>query len=139
VWLIGNYVWKLAKGDRKRRVLVLEEVGTLLERPESARLVAHLYTLGRAYGLSVWSTTQLISDYTATLEGTRALDNAHTSLLLRQAKGGSLPAQARYGFSDQERVWLEGAATGEGWLTTPKGGGQLRICPAPEVLELLHG
>ena len=69
VWLIGDYTWKLAKRDRRRRILCMDEVKTLLEYPESARLVAHLYTLGRAYNLSVWSATQLLSDYTSTPEG----------------------------------------------------------------------
>ena len=49
--------------------------------------MAHLYTLGRAYNLSVWSATQLLSDYTSTPEGERALQSADTVLLLRQAAG----------------------------------------------------
>lgn len=137
IWLIGAYVWKLAKADRRRRVLVLEEVGTLLEHQESARLVAHLYALGRAYGLSVWSTTQLLSEYTATREGERALQNAPTVLLLRQAAGGGKVAQARYDLADDEREWLEAAATGSGLLLTPKGRGRLRVAPSAAVLRLM--
>jgi hypothetical protein len=47
---------------------------------------------GRAYNLSVWSATQLLSDYTATAERERALQSAGTVLLLRQAPpGGARP------------------------------------------------
>ena len=102
MWLIGDYTWKLAKRDRRRRILSMDEVKTLLEYPESARLVAHLYTLGRAYNLSVWSATQLLSDYTSTPEGERALQSADTVLLLRQAAGkGAEDARARYGLSER--------------------------------------
>jgi hypothetical protein len=112
--------------------------------PESARLVAHLYTLGRAYHLSVWSATQLLSDYTSTPEGERALQSADTVLLLRQtlhqaAGKGAEDARARYGLSDGDRAFLEAAPQGHGILRTPKGHARVRIAPSPWELELLGG
>jgi hypothetical protein len=140
VWLIGDHTWKLAKRDRKRRILSMDEVKTLLEYPESARLVAHLYTLGRAYHLSVWSATQLLSDYTATPEGERALQSADTVLLLRQAAGkGAEDARQRYGLSEGDRAFLEAAPQGCGVLRTPKGHARVRIAPSPWELELMGG
>jgi hypothetical protein len=140
VWLIGDYTWKLAKRDRKRRILSLDEVKTLLEYPESARLVAHLYTLGRAYHLSVWSASQLLSDYTSTPEGERALQSADTVLLLRQAAGkGAEDARARYGLSEGDRLYLEAAREGQGVLRTPLGHARVRIAPSPWELELMGG
>jgi hypothetical protein len=115
-------------------------VKTLLEYPESARLVAHLYTLGRAYNLSVWSATQLLSDYTSTPEGERALQSADTVLLLRQAAGkGAEEARARYGLSDGDRAFLETARQGYGILRTPLGHARVRVTPSPWELELMGG
>jgi hypothetical protein len=140
VWLIGDYTWKLAKRDRRRRLLSLDEVKTLLEYPESARLVAHLYTLGRAYNLSVWSATQLLSDYTDTPEGERALQSADTVLLLRQAAGkGAEDARARYGLSEPDRQYLEAARQGHGILRTPRGHCRVAVAPSPWELELMGG
>jgi hypothetical protein len=140
VWLIGDYVWKVAKRDRRRRILSMDEVKTLLEYPESARLVAHLYTLGRAYHLSVWSATQLLSDYGSTPEGERALQSADTVLLLRQAPGrGSGDAQARYGLTAGDRAWLEACGQGAGVLRTPKGTGRVQVTPSPLELALMGG
>jgi hypothetical protein len=140
VWLIGDHTWKLAKRDRRRRILSLDEVKTLLEYPESARLVAHLYTLGRAYHLSVWSATQLLSDYTSTPEGERALQSADTVLLLRQAAGkGAEDARARYGLSEGDRRFLEAAPQGHGILRTPLGHARVRVAPSPWELELMGG
>jgi hypothetical protein len=140
VWLIGDHTWKLAKRDRRRRILSLDEVKTLLEYPESARLVAHLYTLGRAYNLSVWSATQLLSDYTSTPEGERALQSADTVLLLRQAAGkGAEDARARYGLSEGDRLFLETAPQGHGILRTPLGHSRVRIAPSPWELALMGG
>src|SRR5262249_45425688 len=109
--------------------------------PESARLVAHLYTLGRAYHLSVWSATQLLADFTATPEGERALQGADTVLLpLRQAPGkGSADAQARYGLSAGDRLWLETCPQGRGVLRTPKGTARVHVTPSPWELELTGG
>ena len=140
VWLIGDYTWKLAKRDRRRRILSMDEVKTLLEYPESARLVAHLYTLGRAYNLSVWSATQLLSDYTSTPEGERALQSADTVLLLRQAAGkGAEDARERYGLSGGDRAFLEAAPQGHGILRTPLGHSRIKVAPSPWELELLGG
>jgi hypothetical protein len=140
VWLIGDFTWKLAKRDRRRRILSMDEVKTLLEYPESARLVAHLYTLGRAYHLSVWSATQLLSDYTSTPEGERALQSADTVLLLRQAAGkGAEDALERYGLSGGDRAFLEAAPQGHGVLRTPLGHSRVKVAPSPWELELLGG
>ena len=140
VWLIGDYTWKLAKRDRRRRILSMDEVKTLLEYPESARLVAHLYTLGRAYNLSVWSATQLLSDYTSTPEGERALQSADTVLMLRQAAGkGAQDAADRYGLSEGDRRFLEAAPQGHGILRTPLGHSRVRVSPSPWELELMGG
>ena len=114
VWLISAFVWRLAKQDRRKRIVVLEEVKPLLSYPESARMVAELYSLGRAYGLSVWSATQLESDYTATPEGARALENAET------------------------RLYFDGRV-GTCLLTTPKGEARVDVCPSPLELALMGG
>lgn len=140
VWLISDYVWKLAKRDRRKRILSMDEVAALLRYPESARLVAEAYTLGRAYNLSVWSATQLLSDYTTTPEGERALQSADTVLLLRQAAGkGAEDARARYGLSEGDRLFLETAREGHGILRTPKGRARVRVSPSPWELELMGG
>jgi hypothetical protein len=102
--------------------------------------VAHLYTLGRAYHLSVWSATQLLADDTATPEGERALQSADTVLLLRQAPGrGAADAQARYGLSAADRLWLETCPQGRGVLRTPKGTARVHVTPSPWELELMGG
>lgn len=137
IWLVGNFVWKAAKADRRRRILALEEVRTLLEYPESARLVAHLYSLGRAYGLSVWSATQRVGDFTATAEGRQALENAPTICLLRQAPGSVAEAGERFGLPDAEQVWLQGCRSGEGLLLGPRGRTRFQVMPPPAVLSLV--
>jgi hypothetical protein len=140
VWLIGDFTWKLAKRDRKRRILSMDEVKTLLENPESARLVAHLYTLGRAYNLSVWSATQLLSDYSSTPEGERALQSADTVLLLRQASGkGVEDAVARFGLSPENGSYLATAGQGSGILRTPRGSERVTVVPSPLELSLMSG
>jgi hypothetical protein len=138
VWIIGNHVWKLAKADRKKRVFSMDEVPSLLAHEESAMLVAELYTLGRAYGLSVWSMSQLPGDYTVTHQGRRALDMAHTKLLLHQTKG-ALQAREHFDLSDAEAVWLERCGRGKGLLITQRGNVRLAILPSPLELELMGG
>jgi len=138
VWIVGNYVWKLAKADRRRRIFSMDEVKALLEHEESALLVAELYTLGRAYGLSVWSMSQLPGDYTATHQGRRALDNSHTKLLLHQTKG-ALQAREYFDLADAEARYLETCGQGKGLLLTQRGTVRLAVVPSPLELELMGG
>jgi hypothetical protein len=140
VWTVGNLVWKLARTDRRRRILSLDEVKTLLAHEESARLVGDLYALSRAYGLMCVSASQLTSDYELTQEGERVLQNAHTALLLRHARGkGVREAGDRYGLGAGDRRFLESCDRGEGVLVTPRGTARVRVTPAPWLLELMGG
>ncbi|MGH2351200.1 MAG: VirB4 family type IV secretion system protein, partial [Chloroflexota bacterium] len=140
VWTVGNLVWKLARTDRHRRILSLDEVKTLLAHEESARLVGDLYALARAFNLMVLSASQLTSDYEVTQEGERVLQNAYTALLLRHARGkGVQEAGDRYGLSTGDRRFLESCGRGEGVLVTPKGTARVRVTPSPWLLELMGG
>jgi hypothetical protein len=140
VWTVGNLVWKLARTDRRRRLLSLDEVKTLLAHEESARLVGDLYALSRAYGLMCVSASQLTSDYEVTQEGERVLQNAHTALLLRHARGkGVQEAGDRYGLGAGDRRFLESCDRGEGVLVSPKGTARVRVTPSPWLLELMGG
>jgi hypothetical protein len=140
VWTVGNLVWKLARTDRRRRILSLDEVKTLLAHEESARLVGDLYALSRAYGLMCVCASQLTSDYEVTQEGERVLQNAHTALLLRHARGkGVREAGDRWGLSAGDRRFLETCDRGEGVLVTPRGPARVRVTPSPWLLELMGG
>ena len=140
MWSVGNLVWKLARTDRRRRILSLDEVKTLLAFEESARLVGDLYALARAYGLMMISASQLTSDYSGTHEGERVLQNAHTALLLRHARGkGVHDAGDRYGLGAGDRRFLESCDRGEGVLVTPSGSARVRVTPSPWLLELMGG
>ncbi len=140
VWLLAHFIWQAAKRDRRKRVLALEEVRTLLAAPESARLVGDMFAMGRAYNLSVWAASQLLGDFTTTHEGCRAIDNAHTILHLRAAAGpGAQAVQERYSLSDQDRTFLETAQQGSGILITPKGHTRLEVVPSPYALWLMGG
>ena len=99
-----------------------------------------LYALARAYGLMVVSASQLTSDYALTQEGERVLQNAHTALLLRHARGkGVQEAGDRYGLGAGDRRFLESCDRGEGVLVTPRGIARVRVTPSPWLLELMGG
>jgi type IV secretory pathway VirB4 component len=140
VWTVGNLVWKLARTDRRRRILSLDEVKTLLAHEESARLVGDLYALTRKYLLMCISASQLTSDYQVTQEGERALQNAYSALLLRHARGkGVQEAGDRYGLGAGDRRFLETCERGQGVIVTPRGTARVHVTPSPWLLELMGG
>jgi hypothetical protein len=77
-------------------------------------------------------------DYTRTHQGRRALDNAHTKLLLHLTKG-ALRAKEHFDLSDAEASWLEKCGRGRGLLMTQRGNVRLDVVPSPLELELMAG
>lgn len=144
-YLIGAWTWALARGDQARRVLVLDEVETLLAYPETALLVGNWLALGRSYGLQVVHMSQQYTGYTQTPQGRRAISNTPTKLFLQQVGGQNIEEIARdFRLTPQQREFVLRARKGvagqwgtEALLVTPRGTEQLEILPAPDVLNVL--
>lgn len=94
-------LWETAKSDPKPRLLVLDELWSLLRDPALAALVEEIARIGRHHFLSLWIATQQVRDL---LESGRAvLDNAAVRVYLKQhdrdldelCNAVGLPAPAR--------------------------------------------
>ncbi len=62
--LISNLIWKRVEADRSRRkVILFEEVASLLKRESSARFIDELYRTLRKYGAAAYTVTQSLQDF----------------------------------------------------------------------------
>lgn len=137
--LIAALTWREARRSPHYTIFGMDEVTQLLRFPESGRLVADMYLLGRSAGLSAWSMAQRVGHYTKTQEGEDTLGMAHTVLLLRQEDDVALAdAAARFKLTPRQTEFLSGAGIGQGVLyTATRGNATLNIEPCPVVLEWL--
>lgn len=96
-------LWALARSDPKPRLLVLDELWSVLKRPELAELVEEVARRGRKYGLALWIATQQIEELIANEWGKAIFDNAKLKVYLQQedrdleglCKAAHLPEPAR--------------------------------------------
>lgn len=137
--LIAALTWREARRSPHYTIFGMDEVTQLLRYPESGRLVADMYLLGRSAGLSAWSMAQRVGHYTKTQEGEDTLGMAHTVLLLRQEDDVALAdAAARFKLTPRQTEFLSAAGVGQGVLyTATRGNATLNIEPCPVVLEWL--
>lgn len=75
-------MWATAQRDPRPRLLVLDELWSLLHESDLAKMVAELARMGRHYGLSLWIATQQVDDLLR--DGKAVLDNAEVRVYLRQ-------------------------------------------------------
>lgn len=94
-------LWVLARADPKPRLLVLDELWSVLKRPELAQLVEEVARRGRKYGLALWIATQQVEELIES--GKPVFDNAAIKVYLQQedrdlaglCKAANLPEPAR--------------------------------------------
>lgn len=137
--LIAALTWREARRDPRYTIFGMDEVTQLLRYPESGRLVADMYLLGRSAGLSAWSMAQRTGHYLATQEGQDVLANAHTVLLLRQENATAVAEAAkRFALSPVQAEFLGRAGVGQGVVhTATRGAACLNIDPCQVVLDWL--
>jgi len=104
-------LWALARRDPRPRLLVLDELWSLIKRPELAMLVEEVARRGRKYGLALWIATQQIEEL---LESGKAVfDNAALRIYLQQENRDLEGLCKAAHLSGPARRLLRGAARGQ--------------------------
>ena len=130
--LIAQWLWTRVRGDRRRRHVVLDEVGALCAHPALRDLLVQLARRCRKYGASLVVATQNVEDLLRTDEGAVVATNCATVLL-----GGHRAAEAErmeraFGLTAGQRRFVEHAARGEFLLLAGRRRCELRV-DVPEL------
>jgi hypothetical protein len=116
IHLIATWVWTRVRGDRRPRLLVIDEAWSLLRFAEGGAFVAAMARRARKYYLGVVTITQQVADLSGDGHGETILNNAAQILLLKQKADTIDAATARFHLTQDERQLLLGADKGEGLL-----------------------
>lgn len=107
-------LWEKAKSDPRPRLLVLDELWSLLRDPALAALIEEIARIGRHHYLALWIATQQVREL---LESGRAvLDNAAVRVYLKQHDRDLDELSDAVGLSTPARRFLRGAARGQALL-----------------------
>jgi type IV secretory pathway VirB4 component len=102
VLILAAIIWNLVMRDRnERKVVVFDEVWTLLDDPASVRLLAELYRTARKYRASILAISQSVEDLTRSSVASALVQNSHTRYLLKHEMGHADVAEV-FGLNDRE-------------------------------------
>ncbi|MEQ8570099.1 MAG: DUF87 domain-containing protein [Deltaproteobacteria bacterium] len=116
VFLVTEYVKRVAFGEEGIRYVVLDEVAQLLRRPEMRRLVDELYATARKHRTSVWTVTQNYGSYVESGLHEVVKLNSTTQLFLSHANAADVRGRVAddFDFNERERVLFERLVTKKG-------------------------
>lgn len=104
-------LWATAREDPRPRLLVLDELWSVLRRAELAALVEEVARRGRKYGLALWIATQQIEELL--MDGKAVFDNAAIKVYLQQEDRDLEGLCKAAHLSGPARQLLRGAARGQ--------------------------
>jgi type IV secretory pathway VirB4 component len=88
VLILSAIVWNLVTKDRSaKKMIVFDEVWTLLSSPASAQLLEELYRTSRKYRTSILAISQSVNDFTDSPIAEALINNASMAYLLQHQKG----------------------------------------------------
>jgi hypothetical protein len=108
VLILSGIIWNLVTRDRaEQKIVVFDEVWSLLTNPTAAELLEELYRTSRKYRCSILSISQSVDDFTRSPIAQALVNNSATTYLLRHRAGHEVIAQT-FHLNDRETYVFEG-------------------------------
>lgn len=107
-------LWEKAKSDPRPRLLILDELWSLIRDPDLAGLVEEIARIGRHHFLSLWICTQQCRELIDS--GKAVIDNAAVRIFLKQHDRDLDALCEAVGLPTPGRKFLRGAARGQALL-----------------------
>jgi len=132
MFLILDYVYMKMKKDIERKILVVDEAWSLLERTEDEGYIFKIVKTCRKFNLGLLLITQDVGDLLKNDAGKALLNNSEYTLLLRQKPSIIELVEKTFQLSLKEREKLLTAQTGEGILIISNEHSEIKIIASPE-------
>jgi hypothetical protein len=111
-----SQLWETAKSDPRPRLLILDELWSLLRDPAVASLVEEVARIGRHHWLALFIATQQVKEMLDSDGGQAVLNNAAIRVLLKQHDHDLERLCNATGMSAPARRFLRSAARGQALL-----------------------
>ncbi len=132
MFLILDYVYMKMKKDIERKILVVDEAWSLLERTEDEGYIFKIVKTCRKFNLGLLLITQDVGDLLRNDAGKALLNNSEYTLLLRQKPSIIELVEKTFQLSLKEREKLLTAQTGEGIIIISNEHSEIKIIASPE-------
>nr|MBA4405300.1 hypothetical protein [Nanoarchaeum sp.] len=137
MFLILDYVYMKMKKDLERKILVIDEAWSLLERTEDESYIFKIVKTCRKFNLGLLLITQDVADLLKNDAGKALLNNSEYTLLLRQKSSIIDSVEKTFKLSEREREKLLTASSGEGILIISNEHSEIKIVASSEEHNLI--
>lgn len=136
-FLLAEALWRRFRDGRRRRMLIVDELGLLFEDATMRRFVVRLARRIRKYDGSLVFATQNAGDLLGSEAGLVVATNPATRFIGAQRPGEALKLQRAFQLSDSQRQGLETARRGEFLLAAGHRRLQIRVRAQPWQEEIM--
>lgn len=137
MFLILDYVYMKMRKDIERKILVVDEAWSLLQRTEDEGYIFKIVKTCRKFNLGLLLITQDVGDLLKNDAGKALLNNSEYTLLLRQKPSIIEQVEKTFQLSLQERERLLTAKTGEGIIIIANEHSEIKIIASPEEHKVI--
>jgi hypothetical protein len=125
--LIAQWLWTRVRSERRRRHIVLDEVGALCVHQPLRELLVQLARRCRKYGASLVVATQNVEDLLRSEEGSVVATNCATVLLGGHRAAEAAQMERAFGLTEGQRRFVEHAGRGEFLLMAGRRRCEIRV------------
>lgn len=137
VQLATQFVWSRVRAHTVPRLLVVDEIRSLLQYEDGARFLGEMARRARKHYLGLVTATQDVSHLLDTPSGRDVLTTAAVKVLLKQEAVSIDKVQALFNLPAADRVDLLAADKGEGLLLSHRGRVALTVEASPAEHRLI--
>jgi len=137
MFLILDYVYMKMKKDIERKILVVDEAWSLLQRTEDEGYIFKIVKTCRKFNLGLLLITQDVADLIKSDAGKALLNNSEYTLLLRQKPSIIDQVEKTFHLSLQERERLLTASTGEGIIIISNEHSEIKVIASQEEHQFI--
>ncbi|MDP2749570.1 MAG: ATP-binding protein [Nanoarchaeota archaeon] len=137
MFLILDYVYMKMKQDKERKILVIDEAWSMLERTEDASYVFEIVKTSRKFNLGLLLITQDVADLIVSKAGNAVLANSAYTLLMRQKPAVIDNIVRTFHLSEKEKETLLTASIGEGILMMENEHSEIKIIASEKEHKII--
>jgi len=137
MFLILDFVYMQMKKTKRKKLLIIDEAWSLLEKAEEASYIFEIVKTCRKYNLGLLLITQDVADLVNSKAGHAVLANSSYSFLLRQKPSVIDSVVKTFHLSQMEKEYLLTATQGKGVLIMDNEHQELEVVASPEEHKII--
>lgn len=113
-YMILTFIWNKIRHELRKRILIIDEVWTLLQHEDSASYLYSFAKRARKYYLGMTTISQDVEDFLDSKYGRSIINNTSLQILLKQSTSAIDKVAAAFNLTDGEKLLLLESDIGEG-------------------------